>query len=61
MGELNCEVCGNELTKIGNQEHICNYCRDYHAPDSCGGEGCKTCADIKWMRKVIAKDDEAKS
>jgi hypothetical protein len=47
MGEspqtIKCPACGQPMfPEIG-----CSYCKTYHEPEECTGEGCKICAEIK--------------
>lgn len=42
---LECPVCGEQRIA-----EICPYCRDFHAPEKCKGEGCEICITIKSMK-----------
>src|SRR5512137_2284145 len=46
LDEYDCPICGKKRTEI-----VCSNCRDYHAPLQCEGEGCKICAEIKYLKE----------
>jgi ribosomal protein L32 len=40
---VKCPTCGQAMFS----ETGCGYCKTYHEPQKCTGEGCKICAEIK--------------
>lgn len=51
MNKFECLVCGNERF-----DEFCPHCKAYHAPQKCEGEGCKICAEIKFIKEHSKKE-----